>query len=364
MHDAEAALYVGQLFGGRYRAIRLRGRGQFSGVFAGIDELDGEPVALKLLSGLNPSPSAVLEFDGEAELLRKLTACTNVVDLLDAGVESIDAQITLAASGPPSSISLDVRYIVLELADASLDELLAARIDAPLIEKLMIFRQLVRGVHQMHLNGCVHRDVKSDNALLFTDGSETVAKISDLGRSRYCRAPARFPILSYESGRGDFRFAPPELLWRLGDEDPLSFMLADLYHLGSLLFELVIGAGVTAFALGDFQRIRDHSERLGNEAARRADYRARTSELRGRYQLAYELFDAAIPAPVRGLLGALLRQLTDVEPSRRLPQIPPGSRLPRAWDLQWLLRRIDIVLKVLVIAEAPKPPRWVKARRS
>jgi serine/threonine protein kinase len=362
MDPAEAAVYLDQVFGGRYRTTDVRGTGQFSAVFRAIDETTGSNMAVKVLSGFSSDPVSTLEFEGELELLQSLTSAANVVDLLDFGEQIMDVHVTVTA-GVSLPMQLKVRYLVLELADASLDAALAAGAKLTWLERCKTFRQVVRGVHQMHTSYCVHRDAKSDNTLLFSEGGETIAKVADLGRSRDCRKPARFALIAYDTGRGDYRFAPPELLWHLGHDDAISYMQVDLYHLGSILFELVTGFGITAFALGDFRPILSHASKLGSEAARRADYAARRGELRSRFDLAYAAFEAQIPPQLRPVLGPVLRQLTDPDPTRRLPLIPPGSRLPRAWDLQWLLRRIDVAIKVLEIEARGPLPKWVKSRR-
>src|SRR3546814_12706888 len=99
----------------------------------------------------------------------------------------------------------------------------------------------------MHSRRIVHRDLKSSNALLFNvDSRKPAVKISDLGRSCLTTEPPRFSTQQYVAGRGDLSFAPPELLWLQGDNDPGHYRQADLYLVGSVLFELATAQGITA----------------------------------------------------------------------------------------------------------------------
>ena len=84
------------------------------------------------------------------------------------------------------------------------------------------------------------------------------AKITDLGRGRNTREAPRFPG-QYEPPRGMLSFAPPELLWLQGSEATISALQTDLYLLGSLLFEIATGQGITAFVLGNPHTILGHA---------------------------------------------------------------------------------------------------------
>ena len=49
------------------------------------------------------------------------------------------------------------------------------------------------------------------------------------------------------SGRGDHSYAPSEFPWNLADrDDPTALRRADIYLLGSVLFEIATGLGITA----------------------------------------------------------------------------------------------------------------------
>jgi eukaryotic-like serine/threonine-protein kinase len=354
MDASERALYIGERLGGRYRVLEWRGGGAFAGVFRAEDSVVGVDVAVKVLS-LRSGAQAQVEFDGERDMLAALAHCGNVVRLLDSGTH--DMVLRGAAGG---AMVAPMKYLVLELADANLAELLVRRRELDWPTKLDLFRGAVLGVHQVHRARCVHRDCKSDNCLVM--GGRPDAIVSDFGRSRDTRKPARFAVGDYEFGRGDLRFAPPELLWGLGEADDFELMArGDLYLLGSIWFEVATGVGLTSLALGDPLALRASVARLP-ELVRRREFQVRTTELREYYESAYEQFKAELPPVLRSSGVQLLRLLTDPDPQRRTP---PFRRRRQAdvWDLQWLLRRLD-VMRQMLRADAARAARRMRQRIS
>ena len=150
-------------------------------------------------------PESAVEFDHEGELLEALRKSRNVVELLDSDSSSI----TVTVNETP--LPMLVSFHVMELADAALSELLLLRHEVDWTVKLRLFRDVVAGIHQMHVKGIVHRDLKASNVLLFdTKKRRPTAKVSDLGRSRDLSRPPRFGQHAYAAGRGDRSDAPSE----------------------------------------------------------------------------------------------------------------------------------------------------------
>lgn len=168
----------------------------------------------------------------------------------------------------------------------------------------------------------------------------TVAKIADLGRSHDTREPARFAVEAYLHGRGDVRFAPLELLWLQGTQEAEDQARADLYLLGSLLFEMGTAMGLTSMITTQPIDVLVHNA-AQPETVRAIDFRARIPWLREAAQPALETFAAEVPAAIRQRTVSLAAMLTDPDPQRRLPSYAGGSRRVDPWDLGWLLNRID-----------------------
>jgi eukaryotic-like serine/threonine-protein kinase len=316
--------------------------GNFSLVFDAVNPDSGLHVALKVLLP-GATPDDIFEFEREAELLALLQRASNVVTLIESSKASI--AMTGAAG---IQVQLPIQFHVLEIASGCLEELIMARELVTLRERLSLWRGVVLGVHQMHLKQIVHRDIKSPNCLLFVrSGSRTDSKIADLGRGTDTRTTPRLSPSQYLVGRGDFRFAPPECLFVQGASDRRAFKLADLYGLGSLLFEVVTGQGITSIALGDGPAI---VQNAANEAL--AGRRIDLSTLGDNYSAAYALFYNSIPKEIRAPATQLLKQLCHPVPESRLPRIGSGKRRPVEDGLGWLLNRADILIKGLARGQA------------
>jgi len=335
MNGTDPLGLIGNSFGG-YNVAGYCGSGAFAYVYRATQPGTTASVALKIL---NPRAGAeqMLEFENEGTLLFKLSGCRAVVDIIESSEE-----LTQVSASGGVAFPVRLRFHVLRLADGCLDELVAdvSALDWP--SRLSLLRNLVLGVHQMHGKGLVHRDLKAANSLLFltTDGVE--ARVADLGRSRDLAENPQVSPRRYQSTRGDPNFAPPELLWALGEDRPIVHRCADLYGLGSLLFELTLGQSITAIALFPHSTIFMADYSLDPQQ-RLLSYRSRIPEIRSWFEPSFELFEAATPASLRPQAGQLIRQLCDPDPMKRLPQTKPGRRGERLDGLNWLLRRVDIL---------------------
>jgi serine/threonine protein kinase len=343
MDPHEAQLYTGRTFAGNngsYLVGGLIGSGGFGGVFEGVDQGSTGDVAVKVLAFNGRPANAQLEFEAEIELLRLLVACSNVVTLLDEGVYNV----SLTTSG--LTFDVQVPFMVLDRATVGLEDLLAQRHQLAWLDRMRLYRDIVKGCHQMHLKRLVHRDLKAANALVYDQ--EPYGRITDLGRSKDTRQPPRFPPNQYQVGRGDLRFAPPEFLWGLGEATPESYCRTDLYLLGSLLYEFAAANGITASALTNPRSWLNRAAALPDQTAREQDFRAHLVYLYSQYEPLYKLFENELPRVVAKDAATLVRQLSDPDPSKREPTRPVRG-LPIRWDLQWLMYRVDIFVKRLEI---------------
>jgi serine/threonine protein kinase len=337
---------------GPYMVGDCIGEGHFCVVFGGQAE-NAARVALKVLE-----PNSALEdqfdFKNEGLLLRKLEKSRAVVDVIETRADSLLLKTDFGAG-----VTVDVHTHVLEHADGALEELIESdeiRKDWDWAERLAHWRACVLGIHEMHLKRVVHRDLKSSNCLLFLKNKEVPSKVSDLGRSRDLDKLASVPPQDYLRGRGDLRFAPPELLWLLGEHDNAeAFKAADIYALGSLLFELGTGQGITAAALptpADAMRqaLQDRADGVTRDLA----------ALRPRYELPLAHFRQVCPPVIQNEATALIRQLCDPVPVERIPKAL-GKRRAVDPGLGWLLRRADILQKRLKHNAPAKAKRLIVA---
>ena len=343
-----ADAYLDQTLAGCYRLVSHLADGNFSHVFKTTDQRSGALVAVKMLQ---PSaavhPESPVEFEHEGELLEALKRSRNVIGLIDSG----DSNITVTINQTP--LPLSVSFHVMELADGALSELLPLRHEVDWGDKLQIFRDVVSGIHQMHSKQIVHRDLKASNVLLFdTATRRPAAKVSDLGRSRDLTQPPRFDVDSYAAGRGDRSHAPPEHLWQLGSADHAALRMADVYLLGSVLYELATGQGITSVTLPDWS---SHLRAVGSMSPqeREASFRVAGRHMGEMHEIALGLLADETPPEIRHLVVDLVRQMCNPVPARRERRFRAERNTP-AWGLQWAIRRVDIITKNLENTRAMK----------
>lgn len=342
-----AQLLAGQTLGG-YRLGDFISSGAFGVVFE-VKKADTKArFAMKVLPPVQDA-QALLDFDNEGVLLKKLTRCSSVINLVESGVETVQMTISGGVVAP-----IALKYHVLSLASGSLEELIISPdllADLAWPERIAIWRGAIKGVHQMHLKSVAHRDIKSSNCLLMIAGTRSEVRLADLGRSKDLVLPPMHQAGLYVAGLGDMRFAPPEYRTLQGGATPLDFKNADLYGLGSLLVELATGHPMTALAMGTWAD-------TGNQAI--ADYKAGVthdlSTLRPQFRAAIDGISEQFPSRIRYEGTRLLIQLCDPVPQARQPIRAPGRRWVPDNGLLWLLRRADILVHQLAIA--PRRTRY------
>lgn len=324
--------------------------GNFGLVFEG--DLGRRPVAVKCLVP-NADLSTQLEFENEGRLLAHLAKASNVVHIFHSGTETLDLATT---AGVP--ISVPVKYHVMELASGCLDELCLVGADTDQwcwSDRLVLWRGVLRGIHQMHLKNVVHRDIKSSNCLVFLGARGMQdCKVSDLGRSKDLNEPRTLPEEAYRYGMGDLRFAAPEHIWAQGRATADSHRAADLFGLGSALFELAHGIGITSYSLG-LSRAAIHDARL--QRAKGQTYDA--SGLRASYQTAFATFHQQLPAPIADRATRLLSELCEPDPTRRLALLSKRDRSGHLQPTASLFREADILIKTQRIHERTSKKRGI-----
>lgn len=143
-------------------------------------------------------------------------------------------------------------YFVFEPMEGHLFQLIKARKGRPLAGGLVssIFRQIVSGLHHIHLSGYFHRDMKPENVLVTTTGLfdypslspvappnappekdvVVVIKLADFGLARETKSKP--PYTEYVSTRW---YRAPEVLLKSRDySNPV-----DMWALGTIMAELV-----------------------------------------------------------------------------------------------------------------------------
>lgn len=217
--SSRAPFVPGAVFAGRYRMVTRIGRGGMGDVWRADDLVLDTPVALKLIHSTSAEArSAILN---EVRLARRIThpAVCRVFDVGEAE---------------------DEVFFSMELVNGEDLATLIRRVGRLPSERVIeLALELCAGLAAAHAQGVLHRDLKPANLLIDADGA---ARITDFG----------IAIAHADEGRHSFAGTPdymaPEQL-SLGA--PLSER-TDLYALGLVLYELVVGSRPRRSATGTF----------------------------------------------------------------------------------------------------------------
>ncbi|SBT94863.1 ATP-dependent helicase YprA, contains C-terminal metal-binding DUF1998 domain [Streptomyces sp. DI166] len=221
--------------GGRFRITGILGRGNMGEVHRALD-LEAAPdsphqeVAVKTVlrsrTGVAVDASGpnkeVDRFRREVRIMRMLSqGHPNLTLLIDGGVDE-----SATGSGLP--------YLAMELLDGNpLADLVDEEPQLPVSWVAAIGAQIASGLTAAHTAGVVHRDLKPANVMLTRDGT---LKILDFGMGSVVDDPDQTRLTSTGVSVGTARYMAPEQF--RAERVTAS---ADLYALGCILYELLIG---------------------------------------------------------------------------------------------------------------------------
>ena len=195
-----------------YQIIKQLGRGGMATVYLALQESVDREVALKIMSpALMVDPNFGERFLREARIAAKLHH-RHVVGVHDVGKYG------------------DIHYIAMEYVSGGS----AHRDDGKPVDPtfvLRVVREIATALAYAHSKGFVHRDVKPDNILMREDGSSA---LTDFGIARANDSATRMTRTGAVIGTPHY-MSPEQARGR-----PLDGR-ADLYSLGCVLFEMLMG---------------------------------------------------------------------------------------------------------------------------
>ncbi len=205
-----------------YRLIQLVGKGGMGEVHQAVQLSLGRTVAVKLLSqDLAQDDTFVARFEKEGAALATLRH-PNIVSIVDRGKTA------------------DTYYLVMEFVDGpSLRERMRDP-DFDSLAALKVLTQIARAIDYAHGRGVIHRDLKPEN-ILFDDQAGGLAKVTDFGLAgldeRSDVKEARRNLTQTHMAMGTAAYMAPEQRVDAKTAGPP----ADLYSLGVMLYELLVG---------------------------------------------------------------------------------------------------------------------------
>src|SRR5579863_7210845 len=208
---------------GRYHILRILGEGGMGTVYLAEQR---EPirryVALKVVK-LGMDTSQVLARFGNERQVLALMDHPNIARIFDAGA---------TAKGRP--------YFVMEYIEGLPITQYCDRKRLTIGHRLDVFVAVCRAVHHAHQRGVIHRDLKPSNVLVMEQEGTPVPKVIDFGIAKATDQWAVENTLLTQFGQmvGTPEYASPEQAEVMtGAVDETS----DVYSLGVLLYELLIG---------------------------------------------------------------------------------------------------------------------------
>ncbi len=194
-------------------------------------------VALKIIKLGMDSKQIVARFESERQALAVLDH-PNIAKVFDGGITE---------TGRPYFVMERVRGV--PITDYCDDNKLSTR------ERIKLFLDVCAGVQHAHQKGLIHRDIKPSNILVAVTDGEPVVKIIDFGVAKATATPMTELTLYTKIGQiiGTPQYMSPEQAGVTGlDVDTRS----DVYSLGVVLYELLVGALPTDVAAASDQAIR------------------------------------------------------------------------------------------------------------
>ncbi len=222
-NEAEATAAGDDDFG-RYRIVRALGEGGMGTVYL-AEQLEPirRRVALKVVKLGMDTAQVLARFNNERQALAMMEH-PNIAHIFDAGVTS---------RGRP--------YFVMEYIEGAPITQYCDRKRMTTKERLGLFLAVCRAVQHAHQKRVIHRDLKPSNVLVTEQDGTPVPKVIDFGIAKATDKWAVDNTLVTEFGQivGTPEYASPEQADTMtGAIDELS----DVYSLGVVLYELMIGA--------------------------------------------------------------------------------------------------------------------------
>jgi serine/threonine protein kinase len=201
-----------------YEKLTKVGQGTFGEVHKARNKETGELVAMKKVLMKSEQEGFPLTALREIKIM-KLLHHENVL-----GVKDIVHTVATDFNRQKGSI-----YMVFEYMEYDLGGLLNRSVEFTVPEVKCLVKQLLNGMHYIHTNKILHRDMKVANLLLNDRG---ILKIADFGLARGITKDSR-----YTSTVCTRWYRPPEIL--LGDRNYTSAI--DMWGVGCVTAELFIG---------------------------------------------------------------------------------------------------------------------------
>ncbi|MEM8780431.1 MAG: serine/threonine-protein kinase, partial [Cyanobacteria bacterium P01_G01_bin.49] len=195
----------------RYKILGKIGQGQFGQVYFAIHRKTGEFVALKNLGKGFPTNLFLREFSYLISLRHPNIVACQTIEHHKKG-----------------------RYLVMDYCEGgTLRNLMDASGQLSLEMRLSLITDILAGLEEAHQHNIIHCDIKPENVLLSLTTQGWTAKITDFGIAKISQESTNFQSGSGYTGSPAY-MAPERFYGKYSER-------CDLYSVGILLYELIVG---------------------------------------------------------------------------------------------------------------------------
>ncbi len=204
---------IGKKLDGRYEITELIGVGGMAEVYKGVDVIDNKTVAIKILKKEYAENEEFLRrFRNESKAIAVLSH-PNIVKIYDVG------------------FSEKIQYIVMEYIDGiTLKEYIEEEKTLTWKDTVHFVIQILRALQHAHDKGIVHRDIKPQNIMMFTDGT---IKVMDFGIAKFAREEGK---TATDQAIGSVHYISPEQA-----SGNVTDAKSDIYSVGAMMYEMLAG---------------------------------------------------------------------------------------------------------------------------
>lgn len=204
---------IGKKLDGRYEITELIGVGGMAEVYKGVDVIDNKAVAIKILKKEYAENEEFLRrFRNESKAIAVLSH-PNIVKIYDVG------------------FSEKIQYIVMEYIDGiTLKEYIEEERVLTWKDTVHFVIQILRALQHAHDKGIVHRDIKPQNIMMFTDGT---IKVMDFGIAKFAREDGK---TATDQAIGSVHYISPEQA-----SGNVTDAKSDIYSVGAMMYEMLTG---------------------------------------------------------------------------------------------------------------------------
>ncbi len=236
---------------GRYKLLEKIGEGGFGEVWmAEQREPVKRRVALKIIKLGMDSRQVVARFEAERQALAMMDHA-NIAKIFDAGTtESAERRPPArpglggtnehAGSETGAPFNTGRPYFVMELVRGIKITEYCDQNQLPTLDRLKLFILVCQAIQHAHQKGIIHRDIKPSNILVTLHDGVPVPKVIDFGIAKATQAELtdKTVFTQFQQFIGTPAYISPEQAEMSGlDIDTR----ADIYSLGVLLYELLVG---------------------------------------------------------------------------------------------------------------------------